>query len=277
MSRRLRSLRARPAPDTRGGMRKLLVLIAVLCLALAPRGAWALADDPRQALLDLDANARVFEQIRYGAVRVTTVNDTRTQERWFFASEGGGHFRVDYVGDTTRQLVCDGAVLWDYVPAMRAAQRVELSALSAEERAATVSRVLGKVALPGVRTGLDASGMTDVAWGEDGAIEGRPTRTINATDARGGKLSYTLDAERGYLVASRIEENGEFLVSVESLDHREVAPGVWVPYRVVSTSPALGGKVRAELQLNQVAVGQDLPDTLFEMKLDPSVQVRRVP
>lgn len=257
-------------------MRPLRLLMLLLAL-LASVPALALPEDPRVALAELDARARGLEQIRYGATRVTTQNETRQSERWFYAAEAGGRFRVDYVGDTTRQIICDGAVLWDYVPALGAAQRVELSALPPDERVATLGRVLSKVSVPGVRSGLDAAQMGVVSWGEDVVVAGRPARTVIATDDRGGRLSFVIDVERGYLHSSRIEQNGEFLLLTESFDHRELAPGLWVPSRVVSTSPAPGGKVRAELQLNQVAVGQDLPDHLFEMKLDPAVQVRRVP
>lgn len=257
-------------------MSRLRALL-LLFLALLPTRALALPDDPRAALAELDARATALERLRYGATRVTWQNDTKQQERWFYAAESGGRFRVDYVGDTTRQIICDGAVLWDYVPAMGAAQRVELNQLPPDERAQMLSRILAKVSVPGVRSGLEAAQMSAVSWGADGAVAGRPTRTVVATDEKAGRLSFTLDAEFGYLVASRIEQNGEFLLLTETFDHRELAPGVWVPARVVSTSPAPGGKVRAELQLNGVAVGQDLPDHLFEMKLDPAVQIRRVP
>lgn len=237
----------------------------------------ALPADPKAALDAVDARARALEAVRYAAVRTTEQIRTRTEERWVYASEPGGRFRIDYVGDTTRHVACDGRVLWDYVPARKAAQRVDLLALDAEERAKILKAVLEKVALPGVRSGVEAVGMSTLDWGQDGQVAGRPTREVIATDERGGRLTWTLDAEEGYLVSSRIEENGAFIVSTEGSAFREVAPDVWLPTRVSSTSPAQGGKVRVELELLQVVVGQDLPDHLFQLSLDPSVQVLTLP
>jgi hypothetical protein len=219
----------------------------------------------------------VLEAVRYGALRITEQKGTRTEERWRFASEAGGRFRIDYFGDTQRQVACDGAVLVDYIPALRAAHRYELAALPADERTRLLSAILEKVSLPGVRTGHAQAGMTSWAWGEDGSVGGRPTRTAVGTDARGGRLSFTLDAEHGYLVSARIEENGVFVVSTDSSEHREVAPGVFMPGRVVSIAPAPGGKVQVELKLNQLAVGQDLPDQLFQVQLDESIDVTTHP
>lgn len=237
----------------------------------------ALPADPAEALREVDARARGLEAVRYSVIRTTRQNEASREERWVFASEPGGRFRVDYVGDTPRQIACDGRVLWDYVPALKAAQRVDLLALSPEERAKTLGNVLGKVALPGMRTGLEAADMSTLLWGEQGSAEGRPTRAVVATDERGGRLTWELDLEHGYLVSSRIEQDGVFVVESVGSAFRELGPDLWVPMRVVSTSPAPGGKVRVELDLIQVVVGGDLPDHLFQMSLDPSVSVREIP
>lgn len=239
--------------------------------------AFALPADAREALLAVDARARGFESVRFAAVRVTEQNNIRTEERWAYASEAGGHFRVDYVGDTPRRIACDGRVLWDYVPALNAAQRVDLLALPSEDRAKILGGVLSRVSIPNLRTGIDAANMSEVRWGEDGSHEGRATRTVLATDAKGGRLRFVLDAEHGYLVSSLIEENGVFVVSTEGHSFREVAPDLWAPMQVTSTAPAPGGKVRVELSLIQLVIGQDLPDHLFELSLDPTVQVKTVP
>ncbi len=247
------------------------LLVALLSIARA------LPADPAEALRQVDARARALESVRYSAIRTTIQNQARREERWVFAGEPGGHFRVDYVGDTTRQLACDGSVLWDYVPALSAAQRVNLLEMSAEERARTLGNVLSKVSIPGIRTGLEAAGMSEVSWGPDGTAGGRPTRSVVATDARGGRLTWVIDAEHGYLVSSRIEKDGAFIVETEASAWRQLGPELWVPMHVVSTSPAPGGKVRVELDLIQVVVGEDLPDHLFQLKLDSTVAVREIP
>ncbi len=251
----------------------LLALLAVI----APSAAQAVPDAPADALRAIDARARALEAVRYSVIRTTLQNEASREERWVFAGEPGGHFRVDYVGDTSRLLACDGKTLWDYVPALNAAQRVDLLALPADERARTLANVLGKVSIPGIRTGLEAADMSTVAWGPEGNVGGRPTRSVVATDERGGKLTWVIDAEHGYLVSSTIEQLDVFVVSTEGSRWREIAPDLWVPMKVVSTSPAPGGKVRVELDLLQVVVGEDLPDHLFQLKLASTVAVRDLP
>lgn len=237
----------------------------------------ALPADPRAALLEVDSKAAALQNVRYVASRTTDQGQIHAEERWVFAGEAGGRFRIDYVGDTSRQIACDGHVLWDYIPSMNAAQKVNLDALPPEERAKILGGVLSRVTIPGLRTGLDASGMSNVAWGEDRTVNGRAVRTAVATNEQGARLTYALDNDQGYLLSSTIEENGVFVVSTEGSDFRQVAPGVWVPGRVISTSPAPGGKVRVEIQLIQMVLGDDIPDQLFSLSLAPSVQVRAVP
>ena len=189
----------------------------------------ALPADPAAALAEVDARAGALQNVRYVANRTTDQGQVHAEERWVFAGEAGGKFRVDYVGDTPRQLACDGRVLWDYIPSMGAAQRVDLIALSADERAQILSGVLSRVTIPGLRTGWMASGMGELAWGEDSTLNGQPVRTVIATNDRGGRLTFTLDATHGYLISSKIEENGVFVVSTEGAEFREVAPPGLVP------------------------------------------------
>lgn len=247
-------------------------------LLLALHGdARALPASPADALRQIDAAARAMESVRYSVIRTTIQNEARREERWVYASEAGGHFRIDYVGDTARNLACDGKILWDYVPTLHAAQRIDLLAMSAEDRARTLTNVLSKVSIPGIRTGLEAADMDNVVWGPEGQVGGRKTRAVIATDARGGTLTWVLDQEHGYLVSSRIEQGGAFVLETEGSGWREIAPDFWVPMHVVSTTPAPGGKVRVELDLLQVVVGDDLPDSLFQLKLDSTVTVRELP
>lgn len=253
------------------------VLPAEAAAAGAVAAPSRLPADPQAAVAQVDQDAMVLEQVRYGALRITEQKGARTEERWRFASEAGGRFRIDYFGDTARQVVCDGKVLQDYIPALGAAHRYTLAEMEPKDRNGLMGAILEKVSLPGIRTGWQQSGMTAWTWGEDGVVNGRPTRTVIGVDERGGRLTFVLDAERGHLVSARIEENGIFIVSTDASEHREVAPGVWLPGRVISIAPAPGGKVQVELKLNQVAVGLDLPDTLFDAKLDASIVVTEHP
>lgn len=251
--------------------------MSIWTLLLSVLPALALPADPAAALAEVDQRAAALERVRFAAVRTTIQGEVRAEERWVYVSESGGHFRIDYVGDTPRRIASDGKFLWDYIPAAGAAQRVDLGALSPEDRADMLGRVLSRVSIPCVRTGIEAASMNSVAWGADTVVDGRPARTVIATDDKGGRLSFVLDAERGALLSSTIEQNGTFVVSTEAHDLRQVAPGLWIPYRVRSTSPGPGGNVRVELNLLQLVVGQDLPDPLFSLTLDPSVSVRNLP
>ena len=237
-----------------------------------------LPDDPKLALAQVDQRATVLENVRYGAVRKTEQASSTLEERWRYASEPGGKFRVDYFGDTQRQIVCDGKVLWQYIPAMREAQRYDLAQMAPDDRAALITGILERVNLPGLRTGWAAADMPTVVWEDAPSDQAEsPTRTVIATDERGGRLRFELDATHGFLVAATIEQNGVFVVSTETSEHREVSPGVWFPHHVESVAPAPGGMVRVDLRVNQVAVGEDIPDALFEMKLDPSIKVTKFP
>lgn len=242
-----------------------------LLLAAAP-------PTPDEALARLDSAAKVLETVQYGATRVTETGEQTHRETWRYASEPGGRFRIDYFGETQRQIASDGKVLTEYVPARRQARRYDLSALDPDKRAEVLGGILGKVSLPGVRSGVQAATeMAELSWGDPTERNGRTLLTIIGTGEQAGDLAYTIDQEHGYLVTAEIRQQSEFVVRTESRQHREVAPGFWLPTEVTSIAPGPGGSVRVDLRLNGVVVGEDANDDLFTIDLDPSVDVVEIP
>lgn len=231
---------------------------------------------PESLLAAIDARAEQLTPLRYGAVRVTHRLGSRVEERWRFVNRGDGAFRIDYSGDTVRQVICDGQVLWDYIPEARKARRLDLMALSAQERTRALSSVLQKVHVPGVRVGVEA---TDMTWSRVEPPPGTPTgaMVLEGRNETGGRILATLDADGTRLLGTEIWEGENFVVRVEARDHVEVLPGVWFPRRVETTAPAEGGEARVELHLSRIVAKGDLPDSLFEISIDSSVAVETLP
>ncbi|MBN1337071.1 MAG: hypothetical protein JXB39_14020 [Deltaproteobacteria bacterium] len=231
--------------------------------------------DPAARLAAVDARFASLDTLRYGVLRTTHRRGVHPQERWRHAMRHDGAFRVDYSGDTQRVLACDGHVLWDYVPAVHKARRVRLDALEPDERRRILEAALGKVAVPGFRTGVEAAGMT---WTWEAPPAGAPTGAALATgtDETGGRITILI-AEDDRILSSEVRREGRFVLSVEASDHREVAPGLLLPTRIAVTAPDEGGSVRVDIHILQPEVGEPLPDPLFTLDLDPSVRVEHVP
>lgn len=232
--------------------------------------------DPAQVLASIDARAAALVTYRFGAQRITERKGTRVEERWRYVTTTGGRFRVDYSGDTQRQIVCDGHVMWDYIPAARKAQRTDLDAIEAMDRKRILGAVLEKVNVPGFRVGVGAAPMT-WTWQAppEGAVPG--DLYVQGVDEKGGQISLVLAPEGAYLKRSEIREQGRFVVAVEASGHKEVKPGTFFPTHVEVTAPAEGGQARVRTEISQIVADEQLPDSLFTVSLDPSVSVQRVP
>jgi hypothetical protein len=261
----------------------LALLFAAATESRDPREAdEVLADgirpDPAQVLAAIDAGASVLETIRYGAVRTTVSGETRVTEHWRFVSEAGGRFRIDYFGDTQRQVASDGEVLTEYVPVRREARRYHLAQMTAEARNQLLAGILGKVTLPGVRTGwAAAASLAAPAWGEDTLLDGRTVWTILATGTDGAVLRFEVDRDHGFLLASEIREADRFVVRTEARGHRELSPGLWLPTDVTALSSGPMGPLRVELHVTGPDVGKDADDALFHIGTDPSIHVIDLP
>jgi outer membrane lipoprotein-sorting protein len=251
----------------------LVLLLAVVFLG----GPAAQAGDvgPAQLLGEIDARAARVTSLRFGVLRVTDRGGVRVEERWRFVSAPGGRFRVDYTGDTQRVVVCNGKVLWDYIPSARKARRVELGALSEAERNATLRAVMEKVAVPGFRVGVDAVGMN---WTEVAVPEGSPegTMAFEGTDAK-GRIEVVLGGRGAWVDRCEIWSGGSFVLSILASDHQEITPGTWFPRDVKLEIPEKDHRVAVTVHVAQVVAGESFPDELFELAPDSSVAVDRSP
>lgn len=250
-------------------LRALALLLLAVVTLLATPGRAEPTQDPAAVLAALDARAAQVTTLRYGALRTTTRGGTVSEERWRFAWEQAPgqawpRLRIDYDGDTQRVIVCDGAVLVDYVPALGRAMRFELAALSAERAQELLRGILDKVAIPGFRSGYNPAmqhrweAQPDGRW----AIVGR--------DERGGELRYLLREDHAALLRSEIRTDGAFVLAVDAQEHVELLPGVWFPRRVDMRIPAEAGVGVVRIQVSNLSV-QPAPASLFVPRVPASV------
>lgn len=229
---------------------------------------------PEQWIDAVDAMAAKRSSMRYSATRITERASTRSEERWRFVVDGD-RFRIDYFGDTARQVIFDGRYLLDYVPARRAALRFDLHALPADEAKRVIASVLEKVALPGQRLGR-AEGVT---WriGDTTTYEDRPVVELLGTGADQGSLRYLIDTERHLALATEIRQDGQAVLRTELSDVREIVPGIWFPHRIEARMPYTGGDVRVSITLTKIGAVSDSPADLFRTELDPSIPIEERP
>ena len=239
--------------------------------AVDDRDSW-----PPEAWLDaLDQRAESLPGIRYAARRTTVRpsregQSTELHERWRFILLGE-RFRIDYFGDTARQITSNGTVLVDYVPANRKAIAFQLDRMDPDERASLVQRILERVAVPGFRVGR-AEGVT-WTFGEADPWQGRPVVVLEGAGRDDSRLRHVVDRERLALLSSEIHDGDQVVLRTEARDLREIHPGVWFPHEVHLRAPDRGGDVRVTMHLTKVAVLTDSPEELFETILDPSIPI----
>ncbi len=235
------------------------------------------AQDPEAVLLSIDQRVDALGPLRYGAIRTTERAGARTVERWSFVQGQKGSFRVDYSGDTARQIAYNGRILTDYVPALRAARQYDMPELSEQGRQEILTAIGKHVFVPGVRVGVAAAQMT---WQWDESAQAAPdAESLKAVgrDAQGGVLTVTLDAKKHHILRTDLRVNERFLVSVEGQDHVEVQPGVWFPTRVELITTDESGEVRVNFSLTRWTANVTTNDSMFSLSLDKSVSIEKYP
>ena len=234
------------------------------------------AEDPAESLAALDRRVEGLGPIRYGAIRTTARAGRRTVERWSFVQGRKGSFRVDYSGDTARQIAYNGRVLTDYVPALRAARQYDMPNLSVEGQTEVLTDVFKHVFVPGVRIGADAADM-QWKWQHTGSQPEEDPLIAIGQDDKGGELTVWLHPKHRYLLRSELRVNSRFIVSVDGRDHVEVQPGVWFPTHVELVTTDSTGEVRVEFSLARWTAGTTPDDSIFTLSLDESVSIERYP
>ncbi|MCO4745629.1 MAG: hypothetical protein KC912_12625 [Proteobacteria bacterium] len=223
---------------------------------------------------EVDARADQLPGLRYSARRTTVRGDVRFEERWRLILAEGDHFRVDYFGDTARQITCDGHILLDYVPAMGKAVRWDLDALPSEDRRSMLEAVLKRVGVAGFRLG-EAHG---VSWSlTDEVLEGRPVVRLVGAGSDETELSYVIDKQMVAVRHMLIKQAGQTILDARPSDLREIHPGVYFPHAVEMETPDEGGLARVSVRLTKVSAVADSPEKLFTTTLDPSIPVEEKP
>ncbi|TNE85517.1 MAG: hypothetical protein EP330_25890 [Deltaproteobacteria bacterium] len=238
--------------------------------ATEDRSSW----DAERWIAEVDARAASLAGLRYSAQRTTIRGDVTVEERWRFVLFGGDRFRIDYFGDTARQITCDGRWLVDYIPAMGKAVRWDLHQLDTAEKTTMLGKVLQKVGVPGLRLG-QAEGVT---WTLAHATRGdRPVVQLDGTGKDGSTLHYVIDEEHLGVHAIRIVQGNQTVLDAELSDHRTVDEHVSVPHVVTMESPDKGGLAKISVRLTKVSALTDSPDNLFTTTLDPSIPIEEYP
>jgi hypothetical protein len=225
-------------------------------------------------IAEVDARAAAAPGLRYSAVRTTQRGDVKVEERWRFILFGGDRFRIDYFGDTARQLTCDGRWLVDYIPAMGRAARWDLSALAPRERQSMLAKVLQKVSVPGLRLG-DAKG---VAWTMTmGTSAGRDVVMLDGEGQGGTTLHYTIDKAHLGVHAIRIVQASQTVLDARLSDHRPITENWFLPHEIHMTAPDEGGLATIHLRLTKALAIEDSPTGMFTTTLDPSIPIEEYP
>lgn len=226
-----------------------------------------------QWIAAVDARATALPGLRYSAQRTTVRNGTTVEERWRFV-QSNGCFRIDYFGDTARQITFDGRYLVQYIPAKRAAMRTDISAMSAVDGAEQIGQVLRNVAIPGFRVGASPT----VTWTvKHGVEEGISVIVLDGVGPDGSTLTHVIDPSKDAVLRSTIHAAGQDALVTQSRDLREIAPGIWLPHEIDLRAPEAGGEARVTMRLTKVTVVADHPAALFDAGLDPSIPVTEYP
>lgn len=234
---------------------------------------------PEAWLHAVDAQAAKLPSLRYSATRVTVRpsgegHETRTEERWRFMTVGS-RFRIDYFGDTSRQITSDGALLLDYVPANRQAVRHHLQRYPAADQQRLVSGILGRVAVPGFRVGFP-EGLT-WTYASPERIGDRDALVLEGRGEGGHLLKFWIDAERTSVLASELWEGGTRSLRMTSSAPVEISPGIWFPTEIEMQAAERGGLARVSLRLTRVGLVGETTDETFLPSLDSAIPVVEKP
>ena len=247
-----------------------IILALTLALASSPlRGGEA-----EQAVARHQARLAGLRTLVLRVERATTRGGQTVTERWLYRQKGAGQFRVDYQYPTPRTIVCNGTVLWEYLPDERKAAVTQLAKLAEASRRAALRAALGRVALEGLR----------FEGGPPSRLHGLGKRTIGGRAAYGVECRAEsegptrvvrgwIDAERGLLVQSEcVGAEGQVVLRTSASGALEAAPGVWFPRQIVVER--LGPKGRREVSiLKQVVLNGSVPDQVFEFHVPDGVEV----
>jgi outer membrane lipoprotein-sorting protein len=205
--------------------------------------------------------------------RRTTVGGQSATERWTVRQKGSDKFRIDVEFPTARRIVCDGASLWEYLPAAGKAALTHLGTLGEKDRKSILQATLRRVALDGLRFEAGASEAPLRSLGER-QIAGRLAVGVECTGRREAKERVVrgwIDAERLVLVACEFVEGGQAVMRTESSGFAEAAPGLWFPRQI--TVERLGPRGSREVVTLTATANGELPDELFQFQVPQGVEV----
>ena len=257
-----------PPVVTQGGVVRLTVVL--VCLLAGGR---LLAEDAQSLVARHLNRFDGFESLVLRVERRATLGGQSATERWTVRQKDAVKFRVDVEFPAARQIVCDGAVLWEYLPAARKVAVTRLAALPGSDRQSMLRAVLSRIAVEGLRFEAPEEGASLRSLGER-QVAGRRAVGVECRGRRGGKERMVrgwLDADRLVLLACEFVEGGQTVMRTESSGFNEAAPGVWFPRQITVERLGPRGR-REEVTLTPSALGE-LPDELFQFQVPQGIEV----
>ncbi len=228
---------------------------------------------------DAEALLRPIEQhylsrrtLAYTAERVTKKGATELKELWRFQFENPDRFRIDYRRPTERLLVCDGHILWEYVPAARKAVKTDLNRMPPAKREQLLASLLQRVALDGVRVGP----VEDLARRAQSVTLLNPTGRVARLEGEAPRYVLEIDCDRNLLLRSEhYDENGVLRLRTQATAFTKAAPGQWHPTALVVEHKADDDFIVSRVSLRDVALDSPFPPDTFNFTPPRHVRVEQ--
>lgn len=251
-------------------MRRLIPFAAwlVSLSAFAIENAAPPAPEQAAALLrEIESRFAGLPSLRYQVECVARNGRQSQTERWTFAYRAPDRIRIDYHEPVARTILIGPDEMWEYIPQARKAMRTDLSRLADGEKARRIADVSARVAVDGLHPGtipvdLPQASVSplDPGWWR---LQGDKSR-----------ICFDLDPLRKTLVRSEIfTSENRLAVRTEASDFLEAAPGFWFPRQIRCTYERDGSFTQRQIQLDQIEIGQALPDETFRFSPPAGIEI----
>ena len=225
---------------------------------------------PEQAaalLREIESRFAGLPSLRYQVECVTRNGRQSQTERWTFAYQAPDRIRIDYHEPGARTILIGPDEMWEYIPQAHKAMRTDLSQLSDGDKARRIADVSARVAVDGLHPGTIPADL--------------PQASVSPLDPgwwrlQGDKprICFDFDPLRKILVRSEIfTSENRLAVRTEASDFLEAAPGFWFPRQIRCTYERNGSFIQRQIQLDQIEIGQPIPDDTFRFSPPAGVEI----
>ncbi|MFO7535382.1 MAG: hypothetical protein R6X19_06830 [Kiritimatiellia bacterium] len=198
--------------------------------------------------------------LQYQVERKSVSKGVTMTERWSFACTAEGLMRIDYTAPEKRVFVADGQFFTEYLPTARKALRTPLKDAN-PAGLARVAAVTRRLAVDGLRVGnfeelLDHLTSFTVPSNEP---------AIMLVEGRDPRYSVRIDTKRDVLLGfEQWDGKGKRVLSIQSSNFLEPAPGFWFPARIKTVFQEKGAYAERVTLLSGVKVNGVVPKETFD-------------